>query len=153
MSDRANLPSQDQLLLIYDGQCLLCNRFIKTSLQNDNSNRLRAAALQDYNRFENLPKLDAKVDSIVLLWKEEVYYKSDAVLTVKTELSSIPLFYRMLRIIPRFVRDAVYDLVAANRHRWFGKSESCILPTPDLRSKYLMSEQELRTFFNTKEYA
>lgn len=83
-------------------------------------------------------KIDtSKVDSIILVDGENCYVKSSAALRIAKDLSGgYPLLYGFL-ILPRFIRDAVYDYIARNRYKWFGKKESCMIPTPELKSKFL----------------
>lgn len=83
-------------------------------------------------------KIDtSKIDSIVLIDGRNYYVKSSAALRISRHLSGgYPLLYGFL-ILPRFIRDAVYDYVARNRYKWFGKKESCMIPTPKLKEKFL----------------
>ncbi len=137
------------LLLLYDGHCLLCNRLIRKLLKWDKKDMLRVASLQDYNKLvDPVIPIRADVDSVVLIKNGNVRYKSSAVLDAMIELSSFPLIYRIWYIIPRFLRDGVYDFVARNRYQWFGHSETCILPKPEEKKKYILGEQALKGFID-----
>jgi len=140
----------DRLLLLYDGKCLLCNRFIQRILKQDDNGILRAASLQDYDKVMTENAIDQSVDSVVLIKNEEIFYKSDAVLEAKKSLSSLPVWYTLLLAIPKFIRDGVYDFIAANRYSWFGKSDECVVPPASQRAKYLNKVEELRAFMAKK---
>ena len=76
-------------------------------------------------------------DSIVLLKNGTVYQKSDAALEITRELNGLWSWLYIFKIVPRFIRDFIYNIIARNRYRWFGKQESCMMPTPDLRARFL----------------
>jgi predicted DCC family thiol-disulfide oxidoreductase YuxK len=78
-----------------------------------------------------------KLDSIVLIENGNVYTKSSAALRIARKMSNLwPLFFVLL-IIPSFIRDGVYDFIAKNRYKWFGKKEQCMIPTLGLKEKFL----------------
>src|SRR5699024_382037 len=78
-----------------------------------------------------------KVDSIVLIDGDRHYIKSSAALNIARHLSGgYPLLYGFM-VLPRFIRDWIYDLIANNRYKWFGKRDSCMVPTPQLQAKFL----------------
>lgn len=77
------------------------------------------------------------VDSIVLLTDDGIYIKSEAVLQISRSLSGFVRVLPIFRIIPKSLRDAIYDWIARNRYGWFGKREVCMIPTPDLESRFL----------------
>lgn len=74
--------------------------------------------------------------SIILIEKENVYFKSDAVLHILRKLPFYKLFYPLI-FIPRFIRDGLYNIVAANRYKWFGRKENCFVPGKDLEDRFL----------------
>ena len=136
------------VLILYDGHCLLCNRFITSIVAGDKSDSIHVAPLQVYHQLEptSARPINKDVDSVVLLTKDEISYKSNAVLKLRMFQSRFGWFYRLVMFIPRFIRDWFYDIVARNRLSWFGQSETCIMPSVDSRKKYLMTEEELLVF-------
>lgn len=109
-------------------------------IKRDKKDIFRFAALQEgigkelMNEYKIDPK---KTDSIVLIENGKAYVKSTAALRAARYLpSGWPLLYCFL-IVPKFIRNWVYDIIARNRYKWYGKQESCMIPTPELRSKFL----------------
>jgi predicted DCC family thiol-disulfide oxidoreductase YuxK len=109
-------------------------------IKRDPGNVFKFTPLQEKQGVLLLKKhaIDAqKLDSIVLVENKKVYTKSSAALRIARKLSGLwPLFFVLL-IIPSFIRDGVYDFIAKNRYKWFGKKEQCMIPTPGLREKFL----------------
>jgi len=126
--------------ILFDGVCNLCNGFVQFVIARDPGARFRFAALQSAAAASVLR--DAGVtgplpDSIVLVEGARVHFRSDAALRIVRGLRfPWPLAYGLV-IVPRVIRDRVYDLIAARRYRWFGRRESCLLPTPDLERRFL----------------
>lgn len=127
-------------ILLFDGVCNLCNSSVTFVIQRDKKDLFRFAALQEPAGLELIEKhqIDtAKTDSIILIDNGKVYTKSTAALKVARHLgSAYPLLYAFM-IIPNFIRNWVYDYVAKNRYKWYGKKDSCMIPTPELKSKFL----------------
>jgi len=127
-------------LVLFDGVCNLCNASINFMIDRDPRSRLRFAPLQSelgqsLLREHGLPP--AELDSMVLLSEGKVYRKSSAALRIAQRLKwPWPLLSGFL-IVPRLLRDPFYNLVARNRYRWFGRQESCRVPTPELRERFL----------------
>ena len=134
-----HLPQHKQLVL-FDGVCNLCNGAVNFVIKRDPGNVFKFAPLQE-KQGALLLKTHAidiqKLDSIVLIENENVYTKSSAALRIARKMSNLwPLFFVLL-IIPRFIRDGVYDFIAKNRYKWFGKKEQCMIPTLGLKEKFL----------------
>ncbi len=127
-------------VVLFDGVCNLCNNSVVFIIKHDKEDRFRFAALQDAAGESLLAqhKVDTNtVDSIVLVDNEKTYTKSDAALRIALFLNGLyPLLYGFM-IVPRFLRNWVYDLIAGNRYKWFGKKDNCMIPTPELKSKFL----------------
>jgi len=79
----------------------------------------------------------ADFDSVVLIVAGKIFIKSDAILQVASELGGFYSLLPALRILPKFMRDSIYDWVAKNRYGWFGKRESCMIPTDELNNRFL----------------
>jgi predicted DCC family thiol-disulfide oxidoreductase YuxK len=127
-------------IILFDGVCNLCNGAVNFVIKRDPRNVFKFTPLQEKQGVLLLKKhaIDAqKLDSIVLVENKKVYTKSSAALRIARKLSGLwPLFFVLL-IIPSFIRDGVYDFIAKNRYKWFGKKEQCMIPTPGLREKFL----------------
>ena len=127
-------------IILFDGVCNLCNVAVNFVIKRDPGNVFKFTPLQEKQGVLLLKKhaIDAqKLDSIVLVENKKVYTKSSAALRIARKLSGLwPLFFVLL-IIPRFIRDGVYDFIAKNRYKWFGEKEQCMIPTPGLREKFL----------------
>ncbi|ANH60830.1 thiol-disulfide oxidoreductase DCC family protein [Dokdonia donghaensis] len=132
-------------IILFDGVCNLCNGAITFIIQRDKKDIFRYAPLQSEIGKELAEKhhIDLnKVDSIILVTEDKAYAKSTAALRIAKQLSAgWPLLVVFL-ILPRFLRDGVYDFIARNRYKWFGKKEACMIPTPELKSKFLDYEQQ-----------
>ena len=127
-------------IILFDGVCNLCNGAVNFVIKRDTGNVFKFTPLQE-KQGVLLLKTHAvdtqKLDSIVLIENEKVYVKSSAALRIAKKMSNLwPLFFVLL-IIPSFIRDGVYDFIAKNRYKWFGKKEQCMIPTPGLIEKFL----------------
>jgi len=127
-------------ILLFDGVCNLCNGSVQWVIRNDTSAQFRFASLQsDAGRRlldeHGLPS-DA-MDTVVLVDGAKHWRKSDAALEVLRRIGGAWQLLSVLRIVPRALRDAAYDLIARNRYSWWGKREECWIPTPELRARFL----------------
>lgn len=127
-------------LILFDGVCNLCNNSVTFVIKRDRKDVFKFAALQSEIGATLVRKhqIDtAKTDSILLIEGDRVYTKSTAALRIAKELCCAwPLLYGFI-VVPVFFRNWVYDWVARNRYRWFGKRDSCMIPTPELQKKFL----------------
>ncbi|OWP61878.1 thiol-disulfide oxidoreductase DCC [Hymenobacter amundsenii] len=129
-------------VILFDGVCNLCNGFVQFVIQHDAAGQFRFAALQSAAGQELLTahKLPAPStpDSVVLLADGKAYTHSAAALGILARLGGRwAVLARAGRWFPRPLRDAVYRLIARYRYRWFGRQESCWLPTPELQARFL----------------
>lgn len=129
-----------QTVIFFDGLCNLCNGAVQFTIERDKQNLFRFASLQSAYAAEKLTPFNIaseNLDSFILLENGRVYLRSSAALRVAKKLNGLwPLLYGFI-IVPGFIRDAVYNYIAKNRYKWFGKQESCWIPTPELKSKFL----------------
>ena len=134
-------------VLLYDGVCGFCNQMVQMILRHDRHGTLRFAALQSaYGEAAKArhPELN-NVDSVVLVERssdtdeERVFIRVDAALRVVAYLGGWWKLLLVFRILPRPVRDLFYDLFARYRYRLFGKYDSCLVPSPDVRSRFIDS--------------
>lgn len=131
---------KESKIILFDGVCNLCNGAINFIIERDKKNVFKFAALQSEigQQLTQKNAIDtSKIDSIILIDGEKVYIKSSAALVAAKSLSgAYPLLFGFM-ILPKFIRDSVYDYIAKNRYKWFGKKESCMIPTAELKSKFL----------------
>lgn len=127
-------------VLLFDGVCNLCNGAVNFIIDHDPKGHFKFAALQSDFGQEKLSELgydQEEFDSLILLSDNKVYKKSSAALRIAKKLNGLyPLFYAFI-IIPPFIRHGVYDIIAKNRYKWFGKRDSCRMPTPELRARFV----------------
>ena len=127
-------------IILFDGVCNLCNNSVQFVIKHDKTSQFIFAALQSetgqalLHRY-NLPKQG--FDSFVLIQNEKIFLKSTAALTVAKQLNGpVKLLYGFI-IVPAFIRNTIYNFIAKNRYKWFGKKNSCMIPTPALQSRFL----------------
>ncbi len=137
----ATLGDLPRPLYFFDGYCVLCSDFVAFCLARDGEGRLKFASAQSALGQRVLRELglpDGTLDrTILLLDGGEVYVRSAAVLRALRHLRGPVRWLRPLLLIPAFLRDPLYDLVARNRYRWFGRRADCFVPTPQTRSRFI----------------
>ena len=128
-------------IILFDGVCNLCNGFIQFIIKRDKQDTFRYASLQSEIGQQLLLEryIDtALIDSVVLIEPGVAYYiKSDAALQIGSYLKGYRSISRILYLIPRDLRNIVYDLIARYRYAWFGKKDVCMVPSPELKAKFL----------------
>ncbi len=136
-------------LLLFDGVCNLCNRSVQFVLRNEREPDIRFATLQSDGARRRLTELmgetralaladaDRDPESMLLVEDGRVYERSDAALRVSRHLRWPYRGLAVFLVVPRPLRDLVYCWVARNRYRWFGKSDQCSVPTPDVAARFL----------------
>lgn len=127
-------------ILLFDGVCNLCDGAVQFIIKHDKKEQIYFASLQSETGKDLLKKQNidpAETDSMVFIDHGTVFIKSSAALRVSKYLDkAYPLAYGFIAV-PRFLRNAVYDFVARNRYKWYGKKEHCMIPTPALKSRFL----------------
>ncbi|MDZ4716219.1 MAG: DCC1-like thiol-disulfide oxidoreductase family protein [Cytophagales bacterium] len=130
----------EQSIILFDGVCNLCNGFVRFVLPRDRKEAFLFGSLQSVRVREMLRNYSYSSDSlstVVLLEQNQLYTRSTAVLRIARKLGGgWPLFYGFI-IIPRFLRDGLYDLLARNRYRLFGQREICMVPTPEWKARFI----------------
>jgi len=127
-------------LVLYDGQCGLCNHSVQLIIRHDRRGRFRFAALQSDAGQALLARhgLAADViDTVVLVDGGRAFTRSRAALRIAGGMDAPWPLLRAFAIVPRPLADVVYDFVARNRYRWFGRSDACMLPPPEVRARFL----------------
>ena len=130
----------NEIIVLFDGVCNLCSGFVQFVINRDPRGLFRFASLQSDEALPYLKDLQlpaGELSTVVLYENGRFYTRSTAALRILKTLSGAwPALYPAI-VFPRFLRDAVYNFIASNRYRWFGKQESCMLPTPELKSRFL----------------
>ena len=130
----------DSNIILFDGVCNLCNSSVQFIIKRNKKQHFYYASLQsDVAKEILLQHLEKKItlDTIVFVEKGNIYTKSTAALRISRYLDGLWKFAYVLIIIPRPIRDAFYDFVAKKRYMWFGKRESCMIPTDDQKKLFL----------------
>ena len=127
-------------IILFDGVCNLCDGVVQFVLKKDKKNRFRFAALQSERGTALLKQFGLSTtdyNSFVLIESGHVYQKSTAALHVLKGLGGVWVLLYGFIIFPRPIRDYIYDWVARNRYQFFGKKDECMLPTPEIRARFL----------------
>lgn len=135
------LPDLDRhAVLLFDGVCNLCNGFINFIIDHDPNGYFRFAPLQSEVASEMLADFGLSheaFDSVVMIEEGRWFRRSTAALMVMRRLGGVWAWFYVLMVVPRPLRDLVYDWIAGNRYRWFGKRARCRMPTPELQDRFL----------------
>ncbi|KZR56801.1 thiol-disulfide oxidoreductase DCC family protein [Bacillus badius] len=126
-------------VILFDGECNFCDSSVQFIIKNDPQGLFHFASLQSDTGQELLNKhnVPSDIDSMILIEGDKVYYKSAAALRICRHLRGAwKLLYAFI-IVPRPIRNAAYDFIAKNRYKWFGKKESCMLPSPSVRARFI----------------
>ena len=127
-------------VLLFDGVCNLCNGSVQFILKHEKSEKLKFSAIQSEagQKLLSQHNIDPEqTNSVILVSDGVVYTESDAVAKVSEFLKFPYTLGRYMKVAPRGIRNAIYKKVATNRYKWFGQKESCMIPTPDLRNRFL----------------
>lgn len=129
-----------QPVILFDGVCNLCNRSVQYVIKHDPAASFKFASLQSNTGQQLLRQYNIATNdmySFVLIKDGKAFTRSTAALKVAKDLKGlIKLLYGFI-IVPKFIRDAVYNIIAKNRYRWFGKRNECMIPTPSLKERFL----------------
>lgn len=132
---------KDKKILLFDGVCNLCNESVLKIIRYDNKDIFRFVSLQsDFGQqITNHLGIDTSTIDSVILYEPGVSYeiKSTAALNIMFEFGGIWKLTRVFGYLPEGFRNFIYDYIARNRYKWFGKKEQCMIPTPELKSKFL----------------
>jgi predicted DCC family thiol-disulfide oxidoreductase YuxK len=129
----------DKPVILFDGVCNLCSGSVQFILKRDKEKRFLFASLQSAYGQKTLAQFNLPLDnfnSFILYQDGKIFSKSTGALKMFSLLSGwgwVKIFW----IVPKFIRDAVYNLIANNRYKWFGKKEECMIPTKELKERFL----------------
>ncbi|MBS1919408.1 MAG: thiol-disulfide oxidoreductase DCC family protein [Bacteroidetes bacterium] len=131
---------ENKSILLFDGVCNLCNHSVQFIIKRDKKKRFLFASLQGKTGQELFSKFNLPLNgfnSFVLIENEKAYTRSTGALKVCKKLKGgWRLLYAFI-IVPKFIRDGVYNLIAKKRYKWFGKREKCMVPTQELKERFL----------------
>jgi predicted DCC family thiol-disulfide oxidoreductase YuxK len=135
-----DLPPDCECVLLFDGLCHLCDGGVRFVVAHDQAERIHFAPIQGElgRRLYAEQGLDAEApNTMLLVTREQVFRASDAVIEIARRLGGAWKLAVLGKVIPKGLRDAAYSFVARNRYKWFGKHETCLMPTPELRRRML----------------
>ena len=127
-------------IVLFDGVCNLCDDFVQFVMKRDKAGLFRFAPLQSeagrillnhFNLDENA------IDTVVLVENGKAHTKSTAALRTARNIGGVWSLTYIFIILPKFIRNNAYDFIAKNRYRWFGKKDTCMIPTPEVRARFL----------------
>jgi predicted DCC family thiol-disulfide oxidoreductase YuxK len=135
-----NLPENKKIIL-FDGICNLCNSAVQFVIQHDKKDLFRFVSLQSDLGIKiiNHIGVDLKYIDSIILYEPGIayYYKSEAIVEIAKHLGPFYSLLTVFKILPTSFSNSVYDYIAKNRYKWYGKKESCMIPTTKLKSKFL----------------
>jgi predicted DCC family thiol-disulfide oxidoreductase YuxK len=132
------MPGEPPVIL-FDGVCNYCNSMVNFVIKADRRKQIRFGALQTDAAQALLDKfsIPKNTDSFVFITGNKAYLRSSAALKVMEQLPWHWKWTKVFWLVPKFIRDAVYDFVAKHRYRWFGRKETCMIPAPGVRNRFL----------------
>lgn len=135
-----NLP-KDKKIILFDGVCNLCDSTVQFIIKHDKKDVFRFVALQSDLGQEVIKYLGidtSKTDSIILYEPGHAYYyKAEAAINIAKGLGGIYSLMGLFSVLPKSLSNSVYDYIAKNRYRWYGKKSECMIPTPEMKAKFL----------------
>ena len=138
--DRITEASFTKSVILFDGFCNLCNRSVRFIIKRDPSKRFLFASMQSEAGqlfLSNRDYSQVRLNSIILVEKSRIYERSDALLRIAGKLTVWWRWFLVLRIVPPFIRDAIYKYIAIKRYDWFGKNDECMIPSPNITSRFI----------------
>ncbi len=128
-------------IIFFDGVCNLCNGFVQFVIRHDKKKSFLFAPLQSAAGKQALAEVGATYkrvpDSVILLYRGQYFVKSAAALQIFGLLGGAWPILKMFNAVPLALRDGVYGIIARNRYKWFGKKDACMIPTPELKARFL----------------
>ena len=127
-------------IVMFDGECNFCDASVQFIIARDPNAYFRFAALQSEVGVELKKKyrIPDQIDSFILIENNQVYKYSDGALEVCKHLKGLWKSLYLLKVVPRPIRNRVYRYIAKNRYKWFGKKEECMIPSPEVRDRFLL---------------
>jgi predicted DCC family thiol-disulfide oxidoreductase YuxK len=132
--------TEDKFIILFDGVCNLCNGFVQFIIKHDKKNKFQFASLQSDFAKKVLIKHHEdplQLSTVVLIRRDKIYKKSSAALYILKDLGGLFPFLFIFIIMPSFLRDLFYNIISKYRYQWFGKKDTCMLPSPELKNRFL----------------
>ena len=127
-------------VILFDGVCNFCNRSVNFIIKRDKKKTIRFSPLQSDTGRKLIAQFNLRltgIESFVFIEKGKAYIRSTAALMVCRHLKALwPLCFGLI-IVPKFIRDGIYNWFAGNRYKWFGARDQCMIPTPEIKAKFL----------------
>lgn len=127
-------------VVLFDGVCNFCNYWVNFAIKRDKKNKLKFTPIQGETAKKILPQYSINTNSlssVIFIEKGKAYTQSSATLQICKHLNGGWKLFYALFIVPKFIRDFFYNIIARNRYKWFGKKESCMIPIPELKERFL----------------
>lgn len=138
--ENLNLPENKKIIL-FDGVCNLCDNTVQYITRHDKYDVFRFVAIQSdlgQKIIEHIGIDTSRTDSIILYEPGHAYYyKAEAAIKIAENLGGIFSLLGIFKVVPKWMSNKIYDYVARNRYKWYGKKNECMIPTPELKSKFL----------------
>jgi len=126
--------------MLFDGVCNVCNGFVQFMIPRDPKGYFKFASLQSeigQQIMEAYELPTEELSTVIMVENGKVYTHSDVALRASRRMSGLWPVFTVFSVVPRFIRDGMYNWIARNRYRWFGQREQCMIPTPDIRQRFL----------------
>ncbi len=125
--------------MLFDGVCNFCNSSVQFIIKRDKAHQLRFGSLQSASgmQLKKQYAIPDDLDSVILIENGKYYAKSTAALRIVAYFGIAWKFLAIFYLVPRFIRDYFYEIIAKNRYKWFGKKETCMLPSKEQRALFL----------------
>ena len=131
---------KDQRVILFDGVCNFCNSAVNFVIKRDKGSKIKFSPIQSSHGQRIIKEHDFHLNdlsSFIFIEKGALYTRSTAALKVCKYLGGAwPIAYGFI-IVPKFIRDGIYNLIAKNRYKWFGQKDECMVPTPDIKKRFL----------------
>jgi predicted DCC family thiol-disulfide oxidoreductase YuxK len=142
MGTSAPIEASQKIIVLFDGVCNLCNGAVQFIIKRDKDEKFLFASLQSNFGKDHLKKsgLDPlSLQSILVIEGDLVFQRSDAALKIASHLDGIWSYFTVLKFVPKIIRDGIYNFIARHRYSIFGKQDSCMIPTTELKTRFIDS--------------
>nr|WP_288834110.1 DCC1-like thiol-disulfide oxidoreductase family protein [uncultured Flavobacterium sp.] len=135
------MTAENKKIILFDGVCNLCNSAVQFIIERDKKDVFRFVALQSDLGKEicSYIGIDPKITDSIILYEPGIayYYKSQAAFKIASQLGGFYGFMAIFNIFPKRINNSIYDYIAKNRYSWYGKKEHCMIPSPELKAKFI----------------
>lgn len=135
------MTAENKKIILFDGVCNLCNSAVQFIIKHDKKDIFRFVALQSDLGKEicSYIGIDPKITDSIILYEPGIayYHKSEAAFKIASQLGGFYGFLAIFNILPKRINDSIYDYIAENRYKWYGKKKQCMIPSAELKDKFL----------------